>query len=83
MGALMTTLKRTLKRIVRPEIGNPFVLTQTPQKCSVQLCGCTAACEIAIAGEWFPVCRAHAMNRLAPRRALSNAEVSDPATKTP
>jgi adenine deaminase len=56
---------------------------QTPQKCSVQLCGCTAACEIAIAGEWFPVCRAHAMNRLAPRRALSNAEVSDPATKTP
>jgi hypothetical protein len=30
MGALMTTLKRTLKRIVRPEIGNPFVLTLTP-----------------------------------------------------
>ena len=45
---------------------------QTPQQCSVQLCGCTAACEIAIEGEWFPVCRAHAMNRLAPRRALSN-----------
>ncbi len=50
---------------------------QTPQKCSVQLCGCRAACEIAVEGDWFPVCQAHAMNSLVPRRALSNAEVSD------
>ena len=41
-------------------------------KCAVQLCGSTAVCEMAVAGEWFPICQAHSINRITPRRPLSS-----------
>ena len=58
--------------------GSP-ALAEAP--CSVKLCNCTAICEVAIEGEWFPLCEAPATNRLAPRRQLSpNVRVSDRQT---
>lgn len=54
MGALMTTLKRALKRIVRPEIGNPFVLTLTPD-CSAVLSALDTLCRKAEQDEYFRI----------------------------
>lgn len=46
-------------------------------KCAVQLCGGTAVCELAVEGKWFPICAAHSVNRVLPRRRLSpNNKVS-------
>lgn len=51
-----------------------LVVPQADQKCAVQMCGCTATCELAVEGEWLPICEAHALNRLLPRRPLRHNE---------
>ena len=45
--------------------------------CAVDECHSPAACELAIDGEWFPVCREHAINRMLPRRPLSSPNDPD------
>lgn len=39
-------------------------------KCGVQYCGSPAVCDMAIRGDWFPICAAHAEGRDWPRRPL-------------
>jgi hypothetical protein len=52
----------------RVQSGKPFV------KCAVQGCIIPAGCELAVEGEWFPICNPHSVNRLLPRRALRTPE---------
>jgi hypothetical protein len=52
----------------RVQSGKPFV------KCAVQGCASAAECELAVEGEWFPICNFHSVNRLLPRRALRTPE---------
>lgn len=72
----MTAESRTQSE---PQVrSSELVVPQADQKCAVQMCGCTATCELAVEGEWLPICEAHALNRLLPRRPLRhNAELSD------
>lgn len=55
------------------------MIPETPM-CSVADCGEDADCELAVEGDWLPVCSAHALNRIMPRRELqlspANAEPS-------
>jgi len=52
----------SLDAVVRAQHGEP--------KCKVENCAEPAACELAVDGEWFPVCSKHAVNRFMPRRNL-------------
>jgi hypothetical protein len=40
------------------------------RKCAVDGCTQHASCELAVEGEWFPVCTTHSTNVLMPRRQL-------------
>jgi hypothetical protein len=61
------------------------VIAQPTQKCAISECGEPACCELAVDGEWFPICMRHSQNRFMPRRGLSyNVPMSHPrTTKTP
>lgn len=49
-------------------------------KCAVDGCDVTAVCLLGIQGEWFPICEAHAVNKLLPRRNfMGTSDESEPA----